>query len=157
MEARVSWVQDPLPLPLPLPMPAGCPAAWTQDLVTVEVNGRGRAAVTQSMTAGDAGEVIHSLAGEPDVTVTISGSHPAAGKVMIAPSGDNYFEHWLRLMESSHRPGRTRQTSSGDLRAAFHAPQNGRSERRTGSTGAASDSDRVGGLVRVLIVLQLVR
>ena len=34
---------------------------------------------------------IHGLADEPDVTVTISGSHPAAGKIMIAVSGGNYF------------------------------------------------------------------
>ncbi len=87
MEARVSWVQDPLPLPLS----AGSPAAWTQDLVTVEVNSDARAAVTRTMTAGDVGEVVHGLADEPDVTVTISGSHPAAGKVMIAASGGNYF------------------------------------------------------------------
>lgn len=86
VEARVSWVQDPLPLS------AGCPAAWTQDLVTVEVNSGGaRAAVTEGMLAGDVGEVIHSLADEPEVTVTVSGSHPAAGKVMIAASGRNYF------------------------------------------------------------------
>ena len=82
-EARVSWAQDPLPLP------AGCPAAWAQNLVTAEVNSGGaRAAVTESMMAGDAGEVIHSLADEPDVTVTTSGSHPAAGKVMIAVLAD---------------------------------------------------------------------
>jgi len=88
MEARVSWVQDPLPLPLPV----GCPAAWTQDLVTVEVSSGGaRASVTGSMTAGDVGEVIHSLADEPEVTVTISGSVPAAGKVMIAASGGSCF------------------------------------------------------------------
>jgi hypothetical protein len=86
MEARVSWVQDPLPLP------AGRPAAWTQNLVTVEVNSGGvRTAVTECMTAGDAGDVIYSLADEPDVTLTISGSHPAAAKVMIAASGGNYF------------------------------------------------------------------
>jgi hypothetical protein len=30
-------------------------------------------------------------ADEPEVTVTISGSVPAAGKVMIADSGGNYF------------------------------------------------------------------
>ena len=77
-EARASWAQDPLP------PPAGCPAAWVQNLVTAEVNSGGaRAAVTESMMAGDAGEVIHSLADEPDVTVTTSGSHPAGGKVMI--------------------------------------------------------------------------
>ena len=83
MEARVSWAQDPLPLP------AGCPAAWVQNLVTVEVNSGGaRAAVAESMMAGDVGEVIHSLADEPDVTVTTSGSHPAGGKVMIAVLAD---------------------------------------------------------------------
>ena len=88
MEARVSWVQDPLPLLLP----GGRPAAWMQNLVTVEVkSGSVRAAVTESMMAGDVGQVIHSLADEPDVTVTISGSHPAAGTVMIAASGGNYF------------------------------------------------------------------
>lgn len=88
MEARVNWVQDPLPLPLP----AGRPAAWTRNLVTVEVNsGSVRAAVTESMTAGDVGQVIRGMADEPDVTVTISGPHPAAGKVMIAASGGNYF------------------------------------------------------------------
>ena len=57
----------------------------------MEVSSGGRAAVTQSMTAGDVGEVIHGLADEPDVTVTISGSGPAAGKVMVAASGGNYF------------------------------------------------------------------
>lgn len=82
----MSWVQDPLPLP------AGRPAAWTQNLVTVEVkSGGARTAVTESMTAGDAGGVIYSLADEPDVTVIMSGSHPAAAKVMIAASGGNYF------------------------------------------------------------------
>lgn len=83
--ARVSWVQDPLPLP------ASRPAAWTQNLVTVEVKSGVRATVTESMMAGDAGDVIYSLADEPDVTVTISGPHPAAAKVMIAASGGNYF------------------------------------------------------------------
>jgi hypothetical protein len=43
------------------------PAAWIQDLVTVEVSSGGRAAVAQSMAAADAGEVLHSLADEPDV------------------------------------------------------------------------------------------
>jgi hypothetical protein len=63
-----------------------------QDLVTVEIrSGSVRAAVTESMMAGDVGHVIHSLADEPDVTVTISGCHPAAGKVMIAASVGNYF------------------------------------------------------------------
>jgi hypothetical protein len=82
MEARVSWVQDPLPLS------AGRPAAWTQNLVTVEVKSGGvRTAITESMMAGDVGDVIYSLADEPDVTVTISGSHPAAAKVMIAAGG----------------------------------------------------------------------
>jgi Schlafen, AlbA_2 len=52
--------------------------------VTVEASsGSARAAVTESMMAGDAGEVIHSLADEPDVTGTTSGSHPAGRKVMI--------------------------------------------------------------------------
>src|SRR4051812_36740913 len=63
-----------------------------QNLVTVEIaSGSVPAAVSESMVASDVARVIHSLAGEPDVTVTISGSHPAAGKVMIAVSGDNYF------------------------------------------------------------------
>lgn len=88
MEARVSWVQDPLPLPLP----ASRPAAWTQNLVTVEVKSSGvRTAVTESMMAGDVGDVIYSLADEPDVTVAISGSHPTAAKAMIAVSGGSYF------------------------------------------------------------------
>jgi hypothetical protein len=78
MKARVSWARDPLPLP------AGCPAARAQNLAAAEASSGGaRAAVTESMMAGDAGEVIHSLADEPDVTVTTSGSHPAGGKVMI--------------------------------------------------------------------------
>jgi hypothetical protein len=86
MEARVNWLQDPLPLP------ADRPAAWMQNLVTVEIeSGSVRAAVSERMMAGDVGHVIHGLADEPDVTVTVSGSHPAAGKVMIAASGGNYF------------------------------------------------------------------
>jgi hypothetical protein len=82
----VNWLQDPLPLPLPVP------AAWMQNLVTAEIQSGGvRATVTENMMAGDVGRVIHGLADEPDVTVTISWSHPAAGKIMIAVSGGNYF------------------------------------------------------------------
>jgi len=55
------------------------------------LSGSVRAAVTENMTAGDVGHVIHSLADEPDVTVTVSGSHPAAGKLMTAASGGSYF------------------------------------------------------------------
>lgn len=86
VEERVNWFQDPLPLP------AGCLATWMQDLVTVEINSGGvRAVVTENVTAGDVGRVICGLADEPDVTVTISGSHPSAGRIMIAVSGGNYF------------------------------------------------------------------
>lgn len=88
MEARVNWLQDPLPLPLP----AGCLAAWMQDRVTVEIEiGGVRAVVTENVTAGDVGRVIRGLADEPDVTVTIPGSHPSAGKIMIAVSEGYYF------------------------------------------------------------------
>lgn len=81
----MNWLQDPLPLP---PDP---PAALAQNLVAVEVK---RASipvtVTENMTADDAIRVIRSLADELDVTVTISGPHPA-GRIMIAISGGNCF------------------------------------------------------------------
>ena len=86
MEAGAGWFQDRLPLPLP-PDPA-----WTRKLVAVKIErGSVPAATAESMPAGDVGHVIGSLADEPDVTVTVSGSDPAAGEVMIAVSGGHYF------------------------------------------------------------------
>jgi len=115
-EARVSWAQDPLP------RPAGCPAARVQNLVTAEASSGGaRAAVTQSMTAGDAGEVIHSLADEPDVTVTASGS-PPAGKVMIAVLADP--DGCSVVLAPDEPPGRA--SPGPPNRSATSAPAHGR-------------------------------
>jgi hypothetical protein len=85
MEAQVNWLQDPLPLPVQMP-------AWTQNLVMVEIeSGSALSVVTENMMAGDVGQVIGSLADEPDVTLTISRPHPAAAKIMVAVSGGHYF------------------------------------------------------------------
>jgi hypothetical protein len=75
MEARVNWLQDPLPVP------PGRSAARSQNLVTVEIkSGSVPAAVTSDMMAGDVGHVIRGLADELDVTVTISGFIPPPGR-----------------------------------------------------------------------------
>jgi hypothetical protein len=88
MGARASWLQDPLPLSLS----ADCLAAWMQNPDTVEIRSGGvRGVFTENVTAGDVGRVVRGLADEPDVTVTISGSHPSAREIVIAVSEDNCF------------------------------------------------------------------
>lgn len=49
------------------------------------------APIAENISAVDAGGVIRNLADGPDVTVTISRSRPADGKIMLAVSDRRYF------------------------------------------------------------------
>ncbi len=132
--ARVDWFPDPLPLPLP------AQAAWTRNLVTVEIErGSVPAAVTKNMPAGDVGPVICGLADKPEVKVTTSGSHPAAGKIMMAVSGGNYL---LGLLS------RTAGSTSMPLRVAGSPAPGSRSPSKVRSPRSNRDGSLMPGRLR---------